>query len=284
MGNPESSLHHCPLADPTGHLAYHSWGDGETVMLLHGLGDHSLVWQSLAQSLAGYHCLAPDLPGHGDSSKPEAAGAYTAAHLAHRLEQFAVALDCPPLTVVAHSWAAKLALLWAQQQPRRVTRLVLVDPFFVNRLPGWLKPTLPLLYRRLPFLKVMGPFPDQAKAIGLAQGLKQYRGWSPWQQAIFAAAMEVKPDGRWGSRFTTAARNGVFQDMLETSGLRQRLPLPTLILLPEQGLNRFAWQLRPYRTYLPELRIQRIPGNHWPHVVAPDCFNQAVGSYLASCG
>lgn len=262
-------------------LSYLEWGAGEPVVLLHGLADHGLVWQSLAAQLEPcYRCIAPDLRGHGDSGKPNDVAAYDALRLVEDLEALAVAWDPEPITVVAHSWAAKLALLWAKQQPDRIRRLVLVDPFFVNRLSGWFRPLLPLFYRTLPFLKVMGPFDSYEAAEAIARTLKQYRGWSPLQAAVFAAGMEPKSNGTWGSKFAIAARNGVFEDTLYRAGLTTPLAVPTLLMLPAAGLNRWAWQLNPYRTYLPNLEIKTIPGNHWPHLVEPEAFNAIVAEYL----
>jgi pimeloyl-ACP methyl ester carboxylesterase len=264
------------------HLAYREMGTGEPVILLHGLADHSLVWRSLAQHISDrYRSIAPDLRGHGHSSKPPES-AYDSRDLAADVDSLVCALQLSPVQVVAHSWAAKIALLWAQRHPERVRRLVLVDPFFVNRLPGLFRPTFPLLYRTLPFLKVMGPFPSYEAAVVVAQGLKQYRGWSDLQQAVFREGLEPKPDGRWGSKFAIAARNGVFEDVLQLAGLTQPMAIPTQLLLPEQGLNRMAWQIKPYRQYLPQLQIQKIPGNHWPHLVEPTAFNQAVQTCLES--
>jgi pimeloyl-ACP methyl ester carboxylesterase len=264
-------------------LAYREVGAGPSVMMLHGLADHGLVWRSLADKLSDrYRCIAPDLRGHGDSSKlPESA--YDSRELAADLAALAQALQLGKVQVIAHSWAAKIALLWACQQPDRIRSLVLVDPFFVNRLPRWLRPTFPLLYRTLPFLKVMGPFPSYDAAAEVAQGLKQYRGWSDLQQAVFREGMEQKPDGRWGSKFAIAARNGVFEDVLQLAGLTETIALPACLLLPEKGLNRTALQIQPYKQYLPQLTIQKIPGNHWPHLVEPEAMNQAVEAFLASC-
>jgi pimeloyl-ACP methyl ester carboxylesterase len=262
-------------------LSYLEWGTGEPLMLLHGLADHGLVWQSLAEKLCDrYRCLAPDLRGHGESGKPDQPQAYDSLALVADLEALASVCGDQPITVIAHSWAAKLALLWAQRQPQRLRRLLLVDPFFVNRLPGLFRPTFPLLYRTLPFLKVMGPFPTYSEAESIARTLKQYRGWSPLQQAVFQAGMEQKPDGTWGSKFAIAARNGVFNDILQRAGLTTVLTVPTHLLLPDQGLNRLAWQIKPYRTYLTNLQIQTIPGNHWPHLVAPTDFNRIVADHL----
>lgn len=262
-------------------LAYRERGAGQPVLLLHGLADHSLVWQSLAQHLGDrYHCWAPDLRGHGDSSKPPAAE-YNSGLLADDLEQFCAQLPVGQVQVVAHSWAAKIALLWARQYPQRVKSLILVDPFFVNRLSGVFRPTLPIFYRTLPFLKIMGPFPDLEQATAVAQQLKQYRGWSEQQQAVFYTGMEQQADGQWRSKFAIAARNGVFADVLKTAGLTASLATPTALLLPQQGLNRMAWQTQPYHQYLTQLQVHTLPGNHWPHLVEPAAFNQSVAAVLA---
>lgn len=263
-------------------LAYREWGAGPPVVLLHGLADQGLVWQGVAQHLSDrYRCLAPDLRGHGDSSKPTTAADYAAPLLADDLEQFCQHLQVDPVPVIAHSWAAKIALLWARQYPQRVKSLILVDPFFVNRLSGAFRPTLPIFYRTLPFLKAMGPFPNLNQAAAVAQQLKQYQGWSEQQQAVFYTGMEQQADGQWRSKFAIAARNGVFADVLQTAGLTAPLATPTALLLPQQGLNRMAWQTQPYRQYLKQLQVHSIPGNHWPHLVEPTAFNQVVATVLA---
>ncbi|MCG8363229.1 MAG: alpha/beta hydrolase [Pseudanabaenales cyanobacterium] len=262
------------------HLSYLTWGAGDPVMLLHGLADHGLVWQSLAESLGDrYLCITPDLRGHGESSKPPETD-YDSRMLAADLETLAQHLSLDSVHVAAHSWAAKVALVWARQQPQRIRSLILVDPFFVNRLPGFLRPTFPILYRILPFLKVMGPFPTYEAAAAIARRLKQYRGWSPLQESVFQAGMEQKPEGCWGSKFAIAARNGVFQDTLQLAGLTEAITTPTNLMLPKQGLNRTAFQLKPYKQHLIDLTITPIPGNHWPHLVEPQAFNQAVADFL----
>ena len=263
-------------------LSYLTWGAGKPVVLLHGLADHGLVWQSLAQALADrYLCIAPDLRGHGESSKPPETE-YDSRLLAADLETLAQHLNLEQVQVVAHSWAAKAALVWVRQQPQRIHSLALVDPFFVNRLPGFLRPTFPILYRTLPFLKVMGPFPNYEAAAAVARSLKQYRGWSALQESAFQAGMEEKPDGRWGSKFAIAARNGVFQDILQLAGLTETITIPTSLMLPKHGLNRTSFQLQPYQQHLTHLTIAPISGNHWPHLVEPQAFNQAVTVFLES--
>lgn len=272
--------HQRQLALPDLQLAYLEWDHGqEPLLLLHGMADHSWVWIELAESLADrYHILAPDLRGHGNSSKPERG--YRCTNIIADLEALMAARGWRSVHVVAHSWAAKVAAVWATEHPEAIRSLVLIDPFFINPIPRWLKPTFPILYRVLPFLKMLGPFATYEQAEQQAKQLKQYRGWSPWQQSIFKESIEQKPNGEWGSKFVVQARDEIFEDVMQVAGLTQPIAIPTLFIQPKQGLNRTAWQLQPYRTYLQNLQIVQVPSHHWCFLVEPIAFNQAVARFL----
>ncbi|MBQ0741313.1 alpha/beta fold hydrolase, partial [Aquimarina celericrescens] len=47
-------------------------GEGETILLLHGLGSTKADWNMQVDIFSKhYRVIAPDLRGHGNSSKPE---------------------------------------------------------------------------------------------------------------------------------------------------------------------------------------------------------------------
>jgi pimeloyl-ACP methyl ester carboxylesterase len=261
-------------------FSYLEWNAGKIpLLLLHGLADNSLVWGSLGDFLAAdYHIIAPDLRGHGDSSKPETG--YRFIDYISDLEALMEHFGWQSVHAVAHSWSAKLLAIWATEHPHRFRSLILVDPFFIDKMPNGIQITFPLLYRILPFLKTMGPFPNYAAAEKTARRLKQYRGWSPRQQAAFQAGMEEKAEGIWGSKFVIQARNEIFADVRRVAGLTQTLAIPTLFVKPQAGLNRSQWQLAPYRKYLQNLEIIEVPGNHWPFLGEPEAFNQTVALFL----
>jgi pimeloyl-ACP methyl ester carboxylesterase len=267
---------------PSGlHLSYLDWGGtGDRVILLHGLADHGGVWSSLAPRLAAYGCIAPDLRGHGESSKPEDPTAYSFAAMVADLQALIATLGESSVHVVGHSWGAKVACVWATQAPEQVKSLTLVDPFLIQKLPGWMELSFPILYRTLPFLQLLGPFPSAEAAIAKAKTLKQYREWTPFQEAIFREGMELKPDGQWGSKFTIAARNGIFQEVMKVAGLTRSLPIPSLLLQPTAGVNRTAWQLAPYHRHLSPLTHHVIPGHHWAFLSDPDRCETEILTFL----
>ncbi|HEY9709219.1 MAG TPA: alpha/beta hydrolase [Oculatellaceae cyanobacterium] len=269
------------LSLPDIQLSYLEWNQGQVpLLLLHGLGDHALVWSSLGESLAkDYHIVAPDMRGHGESSKPDRG--YTFAEAIADLEALMAHLGWSAAHVVGHSWTGKLALIWARQHPERLHSMILVDPIFVWKMPSLMKVTFPILYRVLPFLRGMGPFASYEQAQQQARQLNLYEGWSPLQQQVFQAGIEQKPDGRWGSKFVIPARDQIFEDVMQIAGLTTPIDIPTLFIQSEQGVNRKDWQLKPYKTYLKNLRIGKVPGNHWPFLVQPEAFNQAVKTFLA---
>lgn len=268
------------LSLPDIQLSYLEWNQGqEPLLLLHGLGDHALVWASLGESFAkDYHIVAPDMRGHGESSKPDRG--YTFVEAIADLEALMDRLGWSAAHVVGHSWTGKLALIWARQHPERLRSMILVDPIFVWKMPSLMKVTFPILYRVLPFLRGMGPFASYEEAQQQARQLNLYEGWSPLQQQVFQAGIEQKPDGRWGSKFVIPARDQIFEDVMQIAGLTDFIDIPTLFIQSEQGVNRTNWQLKPYKTYLKNLRIGKVPGNHWPFLVQPEAFNQTVHRFL----
>ncbi|BAZ28304.1 alpha/beta hydrolase fold protein [Cylindrospermum sp. NIES-4074] len=263
-------------------LSYLEWHQGqEPLLLLHGLGDHALVWSSLGDYLKDdYHIVAPDMRGHGDSGKPQEDYSFESAIA--DLEALMDKLGWSAAHIVSHSWTGKLAAIWARQNPARLRSIVLVDPIFIWKIPSLFKVTFPLLYRVLPFLKSMGPFASYEDAEKQIRQLAQFQAWTPLQQQVFQAGIEQKPDGSWGSKFTIAARDGIFEAVMQIPGFVTPLDIPALFVQPQKGVNRQNWQMQPYKTYLQNLRISQVTGNHWPFLTHPDEFNQTVAAFLAA--
>lgn len=110
----------------------------DEIVLLHGIGRSSEVWQYLATDLAHkpYHLLAFDLLGFGNSPKPDwpeysvddHAQAVIASVLKHRRH-------ARPLMFVGHSMGCLVAVRIATLRPDLVKRLILYEPPIYVGLP-----------------------------------------------------------------------------------------------------------------------------------------------------
>ena len=249
------------------------------LLLLHGLADSACVWTSLGNYLSNrYHIVAPDMRGHGESSKPKTG--YTFESAIADLEALMAHLNWPDAHILGHSWMGKLAPIWARQNSARFCSMILVDPIFITKLPAAMKLTLPIVYRKLDCLKCVGPFATLSQAEAAAKQSGEYADWSDVQQMVFQHQIEQKSDGSWGSKFAIAARNQIFAEVMKVAGLTENIDIQTLFVQPEKGVNRMAWQMQPYKKYLKNLTVAKVPGNHWSFLTEPETFNQTVADFL----
>jgi pimeloyl-ACP methyl ester carboxylesterase len=103
-------------------------GRGRPIVLLHGNGGLGEEILSAFPRLEGVRWIAPDRPGYGRSD-PLPEGYDDPVSQAVWLDGLLARLAPAPVTLVAHSLAAGLALALAAARPDRVSRLVLLAPF-----------------------------------------------------------------------------------------------------------------------------------------------------------
>jgi pimeloyl-ACP methyl ester carboxylesterase len=105
-------------------------GDGPAVLLVHdALGSHE-GWSRAAPHLAKhFRIVAPDLPGFGESEKPDPQRyAYGYDAFAESVFDVVAALGLGRVDVIGHGMGAGVALTLAALHPSVVRKLVLVSP------------------------------------------------------------------------------------------------------------------------------------------------------------
>ena len=128
-------------ADDGGRITYHTEDVGEvsvfyreagpkdapTILLLHGFPSSSHMFRDLIPELADqYHVIAPDYPGFGQSSAPDAADySYDFANLAETIGALTQDLGLDSYSVYMQDFGGPVGLRMAQNHPERIEKVIL---------------------------------------------------------------------------------------------------------------------------------------------------------------
>ncbi|HVJ33816.1 MAG TPA: alpha/beta hydrolase [Terriglobia bacterium] len=120
------------------HLA--EQGEGPLAILCHGWPElwYSWRYQMAALAEAGYHVVAPDLRGFGQTDAPKAVEAYQMLHVAADIVGIVHALGEEQAIIVGHDWGAAVAWNCALFRPDMFRRLVLLSVPYIQR--RWTSP------------------------------------------------------------------------------------------------------------------------------------------------
>ncbi|MBC7736410.1 MAG: alpha/beta fold hydrolase [Candidatus Saccharibacteria bacterium] len=221
---------------------------GPTLVLLHGLFDHSKGWRDLPRRMqaTGHAVLTLDLPGHADSAP--------ATSVEAAVDELAAQMPDGRLRLIGHSLGAALAVRLALRLGARVAGLVLSAPAGLGSrinadfADGMLAAETPAALARALDLLGGGPLSSQALDAELARLTSQ----RPGHLALAHAT----------------ARNG-FQQIDITADLA-RLTCPVTVLFGT-GDRILSWQ--DVAHVPPSTAIHLIRGaGHLPHHAAPDLF------------
>jgi pimeloyl-ACP methyl ester carboxylesterase len=124
---PTASIAEGWITMPTGaKLHYRRAGEGEPVLLLHGIAHSCRAWDRVMVPLAEHHdVIALDMPGCGLSDKPDTDYSLGSQAVAVRFVLDELGLDC--VSAVGHSLGGGVAMTLAYHYPERVGRLALVS-------------------------------------------------------------------------------------------------------------------------------------------------------------
>ncbi len=276
-GTPEP-LHRWPL--PTGiTVAGDSWGDpdGPLVLLLHGGGQTRHAWKGTGERLgrAGYHAVAVDARGHGDSDW-SADGVYGPDVMVADLVALVHALRDRRPVLVGASMGGGISLTAVGNDHVDATALVMVDtaprlePEGVDKI-----------------LSFMDQRPDgfaSLEEVAAAIGNYQPHRSTPRKLDGLAKNVRLGADGRyhwhWDPRWRSSAPD--LEALYERqAACARRLTLPTLLVrgglsdvLSEQGARSFL-ELCPHSEY-----VNVTDASHMVAGDRNDIFADAVVEFL----
>ncbi|WUH96868.1 alpha/beta fold hydrolase [Spirillospora sp. NBC_00431] len=238
-------------------LHVHRYGDsaGDPLVMLHGITGHGGRWHRTAERhLADRLVLAPDLRGHGHS--PHEPPWTVEQHVADLLTTLDIE-GVERADVVGHSYGGLIALHLARTAPRRVRRLVLLDPAI------GLDPAKAAGEARGHMTPVTFGDAAEARASRAAR----------WREASdetlddeLAEHLQHGADGRLRWRYEPAATVAAYSDMA-----RPHVPPPVgvpthLVIATQADLVRPEFVVDCRTALGPDLAISEIEGGHMLYV------------------
>ncbi len=264
-------------------VAYRLAGQGETILLIHGMAGSSRTWREVMPGLTEHHqVLAPDLLGHGASGK--AATDYSLGAHASTLRDLMDRLGIDRATVVGQSLGGGVAMQLAYQYPDRCERLVLVASGGLGR-----EVSIILRALSLPGAELVLPIvtPGFVRKLGNAlsawlwdRGVRSSRAAEMWGAYASLGDPETR---RAFFRTLRAVVDPGGQAVSATDRLYLAEVTPTLIIWGDADPIipvEHAWAAH---AAMPGSRIEIFEGvGHFPQSEAPKRFAEVLCDFLAS--
>jgi pimeloyl-ACP methyl ester carboxylesterase len=117
-----------PFVDVKGlNIHYEVKGNGEPLVILHGLGNNSQSWKRQLEDLSNdFTVIAWDAPGYGGSSDPKVEFTQF-SQFADVLKGFIDGLQYKSVNLLGHSMGSAIALDFCSRFPEMVDRLIIAD-------------------------------------------------------------------------------------------------------------------------------------------------------------
>jgi len=236
------------------------------VVLVHGFGADKDNWTRMTQKLTGFHVIAPDLPGHGDSSFDENAQ-YGFDKQSRRLAEFVDALGLKSFHLVGNSMGGGISALYAYRHPSRVKSLALVDAVgFYGDTPSELQNIIknkqknPLIVRSTE---------DMEALMNFAMEQVPFLPWPATNVLARKAMNKEQANDHIFKHITEEAEaakySGGFQHIFEN------LNVPSLVLWGEEDRVLHVSSVDKFFQYMPNVEVEVWPNvGHAPMVEVPE--------------
>jgi pimeloyl-ACP methyl ester carboxylesterase len=273
-------------------FAYDEAGNGPDIALcLHGFPESRFSWRHQLPVLAeaGWHAVAPDMRGYGQTSRPAGRGAYRMDALVADVAALFDAFGARRRLLIAHDWGALIAWTFAIRRARALDGLIIMNVPHPAVFARGLRRSLAQLRRswyvfffQLPVLPELMLGARGARAIGEA-----FRG-----MAVDKAAFPEDVLARYRAN---ASAPGALTAMvnyyranfwgLARAGAVSRIEVPVLMIWGEEDTALGLELTEGYGPFVADFTLERLPGvSHWVQQEAPEKVNARMLAWLGRGG
>jgi len=267
-------------------------GTGPDIALcLHGFPESRFSWRNQLPLLAnaGWHAVAPDLRGYGDTTRLPERTAYRLRYLVDDAAALFDALGARRRLLVGHDWGALIAWQFAIDRARPLDGLIIMN----------------------------APHPAVARAVMRRSVAQWWRSWYifffqlPWLPEAMLRARHARAIGQMfrrmaldQSRFSddvldhyrrNALQPGALTAMINyyRANLAQigrnqpspRIDVPTLMIWGEHDAAAGIEMTEGYERYVADFTLKRLPNvSHWVQQEAPEWVNRLMATWLEQRG
>lgn len=263
-------------------LSYIDEGEGDPIILVHGLASNAGFWRYNIEALSRhYRVIAIDLPGYGKSSKGDYP--YGMAWYASVIADFIAEMNLENVTYTGHSMGGQIGITLSLNHPESITKLILAAPAGIEAFtPGsgnWL--------RNVFTIQGITSVPESGIRENLSLNFHRWNSkweWMVEERTRMAKAEEmdefaytvIQSVGAMLDEPTTAQLGDILHETLLIYGRFDRL-IPNMYLNPgsPQSVFRFGHKSIPNSTLI---EVDRA--GHMLQIEQADLFNAEVLGWL----
>lgn len=255
-------------------LHYQSLGQGQPLILLHGLFGSADNWGTVAKHFSQNHpiqnhqVISVDLRNHGRSSHSES---QSYADMAEDLVELCDSLNLDTIHLLGHSLGGKVAMQFATQYPERVDQLIIVD-------------------------MAMRAYPDEHTHLidaMMAIDLSTMQSRGAVDQALsntidnamvrqFLLMNLVKSDENLQWRINLAGLKANYPAMQQAVCESAQYDKPCLFIRGEHSDYVQDDDIEYIKTHFTKAQFVSLPTGHWVHAEQPKAFIKVVEKFLSN--
>ena len=254
-------------------VAYFQKGQGEPILLVHGITTYSFIWRQIVPLLdSEYQVIGVDLLGCGDSSK-SLDQAYSIKNHARLLKQFMESLGIDKFHFVGHDVGGGIGQIFSVSYPEMLYDLVLINSVAYD---FW--PVQPIIAMRTPIIRqfAMATLDMGALRMIVRRGLYHKGRLTPELIDYFWEPMKTKAGRKAFLHFAASLDN---HNLLEITDKLHRLDMPVLVIRGDADPYLSGAIADKLTRNIPQSRLVKIPtGSHFiqedePELIASELKN-----------
>jgi esterase len=248
-------------------LHYQSLGQGQPLILLHGLFGSADNWGTIAKHFAQqYQVISVDLRNHGRSPHHDS---QNYVDMAEDLIELCDSLNLKSIRLLGHSLGGKVAMQFATQYPERIEQLIVVD-IAIRTYPdaqtylidAMLAVDLTMMQSRGEVDQVLSSTIESARV----------------RQFLLMNLIKVDGNLQWRINLPALKANypAIRQAVCESTQLNK----PSLFIRGERSDYVRDEDVEQIKTHFTKAQFASLPAGHWVHAEQPEAFIAVVEKFL----